>query len=135
MPSMPSLPNPFGGDGGGDGGFSMPSLPKVDLPNPFAEYEAPQPPAASPQASSDGSFSTTQCDYPGCVDGRVMGGIGAVELFKWWPIKVGARTRLVSMAATPHWCLPARFDAPPSPTCVCARRRRTGRAPSALKRE
>ena len=27
------------------------------------------------------------CDYPGCDKGRVMGGLGAMELFKWWPIK------------------------------------------------
>ena len=27
------------------------------------------------------------CDYPGCVDGRVMGGLGAIPLFSWWPIK------------------------------------------------
>ena len=27
------------------------------------------------------------CEYAGCVDGRVMGGLGATWLFQWWPIK------------------------------------------------
>ena len=27
------------------------------------------------------------CDFPGCVNGRVMGGLAATELFAWWPIK------------------------------------------------
>tara|TARA_B110001452_G_scaffold30878_1_gene24204 strand:+ start:583 stop:957 length:375 start_codon:yes stop_codon:yes gene_type:complete len=32
-------------------------------------------------------FSPDNCDYKGCVDGRVMGGLGATWLFQWWPIK------------------------------------------------
>ena len=27
------------------------------------------------------------CDEPGFDNGRIMGGLAAIELFKWWPIK------------------------------------------------
>ena len=29
------------------------------------------------------------CDFPGCDgNGRAIGGLAAIELFSWWPIKV-----------------------------------------------
>lgn len=40
--------------------------------------EAPEPAPPAPEPA---------CDFPGCVDGRVMGGLAAIELFEWWPIK------------------------------------------------
>ena len=35
------------------------------------------------------------CDYPGCDQkGRAMGGLAAIPLFEWWPIKVSPRSRV-----------------------------------------
>ena len=33
-------------------------------------------------------LSTPKCDFPGCDgNGRAMGGLAAIPLFEWWPIK------------------------------------------------
>ena len=43
------------------------------------------------------------CEFPGCDgNGRVMGGLGAIPLFSWWPIKVCACSPL------PRHCLTCR---------------------------
>ena len=48
------------------------------MPNP----ETP-PPAYDPNA-----FDPKKCDFPGCDGaGRAIGGLGAIPLFAWWPIK------------------------------------------------
>ena len=40
-------------------------------------------------STAEGTADAPLCDFPGCDSrGRVMGGLGATELFKWWPIKV-----------------------------------------------
>ena len=65
-----------------------------------------------------------KCSYPGCVDGRVMGGttrtparssgmdhrqcgahvagLGAIEMFSWWPIKVSAIRLLRNQITAPE---------------------------------
>ena len=60
--------------------------PAADLPLPQRSEPLPSP---LPPA----------CDYPGCVDGRVMGGLAAIDAFQWWPIKV---TRPHTSVATPQ---------------------------------
>ena len=63
-------------------------LERVQRPNLCAVdalEEAPEPAPPPPEPA---------CDFPGCVDGRVMGGLAAIELFAWWPIKVSAHTHI-----------------------------------------
>ena len=59
---------------------------------------APAEPPATDAAAAPGTEADVaqRCDYPGCVDGRVMGGLPAIEIgppvnrfppFGWWPIK------------------------------------------------
>lgn len=46
---------------------------------------------SSTPAMTDPQSKTSEiiCDFPGCdQNGRVLGGLAAIELFKWWPIKV-----------------------------------------------
>ena len=41
-----------------------------------------------PAAAASDSPPGPLCDFPGCdQNGRVMGGLAAIELFSWWPIK------------------------------------------------
>ena len=44
-----------------------------------------EPPPAAPEEPAPPPDDT--CDFPGCVDGRVMGGLAAIDAFAWWPIK------------------------------------------------
>ena len=64
----------------------------VRSPSPAAHLRV-QPPradeAAPAAAEPPAVWDPAQCDYPGCEgNGRVMGGLGAIPLFAWWPIKV-----------------------------------------------
>eukprot|EP00326_Haptolina_ericina_P031632 CAMPEP_0181251220 /NCGR_PEP_ID=MMETSP1096-20121128/46758_1 /TAXON_ID=156174 ORGANISM="Chrysochromulina ericina, Strain CCMP281" /NCGR_SAMPLE_ID=MMETSP1096 /ASSEMBLY_ACC=CAM_ASM_000453 /LENGTH=85 /DNA_ID=CAMNT_0023348783 /DNA_START=84 /DNA_END=341 /DNA_ORIENTATION=- len=41
-----------------------------------------------PSLAADKDVDTYVCDFPGCdSNGRVLGGLAAIELFSWWPIK------------------------------------------------
>ena len=41
-----------------------------------------------PADSADSTPQRRTCDFPGCDgNGRAIGGLAAIELFSWWPIK------------------------------------------------
>ena len=41
------------------------------------------------QEGADPPKQLPNCDFPGCDgNGRAIGGLAAIELFSWWPIKV-----------------------------------------------
>jgi hypothetical protein len=72
-------------------------------PGPADGFDAPAAAAADPPPSrSEALPSPPSCDYPGCVDGRVVGGLGAIPLFDWWPIKVVARCSSALAPAQAH---------------------------------
>lgn len=80
------------------------------------------------------------CDYPGCVDGRVMGGLGAIPLFAWWPIKARGPAAHRGAACLPRHTHRLRELSPVSGQLTttshrgACMRRRTGRAPPAPPR-
>lgn len=88
----------------------------------------PTPPAIKRTKYEEVKGEGAVCDFPGCdQNGRAMGGLGAIPLFSWWPIKV--RMMLLRIR-----CQPIALSADPRPQfCACALRR-TGHAPSAPMR-
>ena len=62
--------------------------------------EEPEPSATPDIAPTPAAM---RCSVQGCEDGRIMGGLAAIELFKWWPIKVRpfAHARPTPQGATP----------------------------------
>ena len=48
----------------------------------------PSPPPEDQDASAE-EILPPKCTYPGCDgQGRVLGGLAAIDAFAWWPIKV-----------------------------------------------
>ena len=50
---------------------------------------APDEPGTAASTAEGTADLQIDCDFPGCDGkGRAMGGLAAIELFSWWPIKV-----------------------------------------------
>jgi hypothetical protein len=63
------------------------------------------------------------CDFPGCDGrGRALGGLGAIPLFSWWPIKVRPSSciRRTPAPALAHLRMPALVRLRKACCCCCS---------------
>jgi hypothetical protein len=67
------------------GQSAAPSAAAHRLPSPRCQEE----PFGATEPPEFPAKQFPECDFPGCDgNGRAIGGLGAIPLFEWWPIKV-----------------------------------------------